>query len=89
MLGWHQGLNGHGFEQALGDSERLGCPACCSSWGRKGLDTTDQLNSNRNDKTASKESCFPRKNTSSLSLLNCVHSSSRKGKIFILEDFEE
>ena len=50
---------------------------------------TEQLNSNRSDKTALKDSCFPRKNTSSLSLLNCVHSSSRKGKIFILEDFEE
>ena len=59
VVGWHHWLNGHGFEQALGDSERLGCPACCSSQGHKGLDMTEQLNSNRSDKTASKDSCFP------------------------------
>ena len=46
MLGWHQGLNGHGFEQALGDSEGQGSLACCCPWGHKESDTTEQLNNN-------------------------------------------
>ena len=29
------------FEQILGDSEGQGSLACCSSWGCKGLDTTE------------------------------------------------
>ena len=33
MVGWHHRLNGHEFEQALGDSERQGSLACCSPWG--------------------------------------------------------
>ena len=32
------------FEQALGDGQ--GCLTCCSPWGRKEVDTTEQLNSN-------------------------------------------
>ena len=44
MVGWHHQLNGHEFEQTLGDSERQGGLACCSSWGHKGLATTEQLN---------------------------------------------
>ena len=34
MVGWHHQLNGHEFEQALGDSEGQGSLACCSPWGR-------------------------------------------------------
>ena len=37
MVGWHHQLNGHEFEQTLGDSEGQGILACCSSWGRKKL----------------------------------------------------
>ena len=33
MLGWHHWLNGHEFEQSLGDSEGQGSLARCSSWG--------------------------------------------------------
>ena len=33
MIGWHQGLSGHEFEQTLGDSEGQESLACCSSWG--------------------------------------------------------
>ena len=40
MVGWHHRLNGHEFEQTLGDSEWQGSLACCSPWGRKELDTT-------------------------------------------------
>ena len=40
MVGWHHRLNGHEFEQTLGDSERQGSPACCSLPGLEELDTT-------------------------------------------------
>ena len=40
MVGWHHRLNGHEFEQALGDGEGQGSLACCSSWGRKDSDLT-------------------------------------------------
>ena len=44
MVGWHRQLNGHEFEQMLGDGEGLGSLACCSPWGREESDTTEQLN---------------------------------------------
>ena len=39
MVGWHHWLNGHEFEQALGDSEEQGSLACCSSWDCQKSDT--------------------------------------------------
>ena len=30
MTGWHRRLNGHEFEQTLGDGEGQGSLACCS-----------------------------------------------------------
>ena len=44
MIGWHHWLSGHEFEQTPGDSDGQGSLACCSPWGRKELDTTEQLN---------------------------------------------
>ena len=44
MAGWHHQLSGHGFGWTLGVGDRQGGLACCSSWGRKELDTTEQLN---------------------------------------------
>ena len=44
MVGWHHRLNGHEFEQAPGDGEGQGSLECCSPWGHKELDTTEQLN---------------------------------------------
>ena len=35
MVEWHHRLNGHEFEQTLGDSESQGSLICCSSWGYK------------------------------------------------------
>ena len=35
MVGWHHWLNGHKFEQTLGDSERQGSLARCSPQSRK------------------------------------------------------
>jgi len=40
MVGWHHQLNGHEFEQTMGDREGQGSLACCSPRGRKELDTT-------------------------------------------------
>ena len=41
MVGWHHQLNGHMFEQTLGDSEGQGSLACCSPWGYEELDMTE------------------------------------------------
>ena len=41
MVGWHHQLSGHEFKQALGIGDGQGSLACCSPWGRKGLDTTE------------------------------------------------
>ena len=43
MVGWHHGLNGHEFEQAL-DGEGKGSLASCNPWGHKESDMTEQLN---------------------------------------------
>ena len=40
IFGWHHQLNGHEFEQMLGDSEGLGSLVHCGSWGHKESDTT-------------------------------------------------
>ena len=41
MVGWHDQLNGHEFEQALGDGDRQGSLSCCSPWDRQELDMTE------------------------------------------------
>ena len=45
MVGWHHRLHGHVFEQAPGDGEGQRGLACCSPWGHKKSDMTEQLNS--------------------------------------------
>ena len=44
MVGWHHRLNGHEFEQTVGDSEGQGSLACCSPWGFEESETTERLN---------------------------------------------
>ena len=44
MVGWHQRLNEHEFQQALGVGDGQGRLAFCSPWGHKKSDTTEQLN---------------------------------------------
>jgi len=56
MVGWHHRLSGHEFEQTLGDSEGQGRLACCSSWGCKGSDTTEQQKKKNNKKCILKHS---------------------------------
>ena len=47
MVAWHRRLNGHDLEQGLGDGEGQGSLACCSPWGCKESDTTEQLKTNK------------------------------------------
>ena len=44
MVGWHHQVNGHKFEQTLGVGDGQGSLACCTPWGCKESDTTEQLN---------------------------------------------
>ena len=44
MVGWHHWLDGHEFEQAPEVGDGQGSLACCSPWGRKESDTSEQLN---------------------------------------------
>ena len=44
MVGWHHQVNGHEFEQALRVGDGQGSLACCSPWGCKESDMTEQLN---------------------------------------------
>ena len=56
MVGWHHRLSGRELEQTPGDREGQGSLVCCSPWGRKELDMTEQLNINSSDR------CEVRKN---------------------------
>ena len=44
MVGWYHRLNGHGFGWTPGVGDGQGGLVCCSSWGRKESDMTEQLN---------------------------------------------
>ena len=44
MAGWHHRLDGHEFRRTPGVGDWQGGLACCDSWGRKELDTTERLN---------------------------------------------
>ena len=44
MVSWHHQLHGHEFEQALGVGDGQGSLGCCSPWGCKESDMTEQLN---------------------------------------------
>ena len=45
---WLNDITRYEFEQTLGASEEQGSLACCSSWGHKEHDMTQQVNSNNN-----------------------------------------
>ena len=47
MFGWHHWLNAHEFEQTLGDGGGQGSLVCCSPWGLKESDMTEQLRNNK------------------------------------------
>ena len=46
MVGWHHRFNGYELGKTLGDGEGQESLACCSPWGCKESDTTEQLNNN-------------------------------------------
>ena len=56
VVGRHHQLNGHQFEQPLGDSEGQGSLACYSPWGPKAQDTTAWRNKTYN--MADSHSCL-------------------------------
>ena len=46
LVGWHHQLNGHEFEQTLGNGEGQGRLAYCGPWGCRELDVSERLNNN-------------------------------------------
>ena len=44
MAGWYQQPDGHEFEQSPGVGDVQGSLTCCSPWGCKDSDMTEQLN---------------------------------------------
>ena len=44
MVGWHYWIDGHEFDQAQGSGDAHGSLVCCSPWGHKESDMTEQLN---------------------------------------------
>ena len=45
MVGWHHQLSGHESGETPGACDGQRSLACCSPWGRKESDTTEQLQS--------------------------------------------
>ena len=43
MIEWHHRLNGLESEQGLEDGEGQGILACCTPWGHKESDMTEQV----------------------------------------------
>ena len=48
MVEWHHRLGGQEFEQAPGVGDGQGGLVCCSPWGHKESDMTEQLNNSNN-----------------------------------------
>ena len=44
MFACHHQCDGYKFEQAPGVGDEQGSLACCSPWGHKESDTTEQMN---------------------------------------------
>ena len=59
MVGWHHWLNGHEFEQTLGDGEEQGSLGCCSPWSHKESDTAEWISNNQWSDNVQLDSCGP------------------------------
>ena len=83
MLGWHHQLHGHEFKQALGIGDGQGGLVCCSPWGHKQSDLTEQLNLTRNEALHQKKSFFPlkKKKQGILNSLNILSKGKHLEKI--------
>ena len=60
MVGWHHQLNGHEFQQTLGDDKEQRSLKCYSPWDCKESDTTEHLNNIISDNIHFKRKCFKR-----------------------------
>ena len=49
MVGQHYQLNGHECEETPGDGEGQRSLVCCSPWGHKESDMTEQLSNSNNN----------------------------------------
>ena len=58
MVGWYHWLNAHESEQALGAGDGQGSLACCSPWGWKESNMTEQLNCTEYAYSKSREFCL-------------------------------
>ena len=54
IVGWHHQLNGLQSKQAPGVGEGQGSLECCSPWGHKESDTTQQLTELRKEENLKK-----------------------------------
>ena len=72
MVGWHHGLNGHEFELALGNGEGEGSLVCCSPWGHKESDMTEQLNQQQQHPVAQRQHIL---------MLNKLHSNHEPNRL--------
>ena len=85
MVGWHHWLNGHEFEQALGDSEGRESLVCCSPWGIKEPVKTEWLQNNNN---VYEHLLSPSKSHDQAQLQEAVTSTSqlhrKRGKEFVV-----
>ena len=79
MVGWHHRLNGHEFEKTPGVGDRQGGLACCSPWGHKGLDMTEQLN--RTDRLFARKNIF-----STICLIYAAQRTRELSEEFLLEE---
>ena len=71
MVGWHHWLNGHEFEQTLGESEGQGCLAWYSPWGHGESDMMQRLNKKKKHHFAIGLCCWPAGDQPSVLLLAC------------------
>ena len=79
MVGWHHRLNGHEFEQTLGDGEGQGDLACCSPRGRKELDMTEWLNNNYIKQISNKDLLYFTWNSTQYLVITYDGEESEKG----------
>ena len=56
-FGGHHQINGHEYEQTLGDNEGQGSLVCCSPCGCKDFNTTERLNNNNNNNFCNIRGC--------------------------------
>ena len=56
-FGGHHQINGHEYEQTMGDNEGQGSLVCCSPCGCKDFNTTERLNNNNNNNFCNIRGC--------------------------------